>query len=153
GDVERRPQDVVRAARKRGRADVRRGRACDRHAGEAADANVILSSARFSRDGQWVAFHALRNANNSAQIWIVPAGLERPVRPVPQTAWVAVTGGDALERDPAWSPDGQFIYFLSERDGFRCVWTRRLDPPAARPATEARRVARSARADDQPSEG
>ena len=64
------------------------------------DKGVILSSAQFSQDGKWVAFHALRNATNSAQIWIVPVG---PERPVPQTAWIAVTGGDALERDPAWS--------------------------------------------------
>jgi eukaryotic-like serine/threonine-protein kinase len=98
------------------------------------DAGVILSSARFSQDGKWVAFHALRNATNSAQIWIVPVG---PERPVPQTAWIAVTGGDALERDPAWSPDGRFLYFISERDGFRCVWARQLDPATKRPIADA----------------
>jgi tricorn protease-like protein len=98
------------------------------------DAGVILSSARFSQDGKWVAFHALRNATNSAQIWIVPVG---PERPVPQAAWIAVTGGDALERDPAWSPDGRFLYFISERDGFRCVWARQLDPATKRPVGDA----------------
>lgn len=94
------------------------------------DAGVILSSTRFSYDGKWVAFHALRNATNSAQIWIVPIDAERPV---PQPAWIAVTGGDALERDPAWSPDGRFLYFVSERDGFRCVWARQLDPATKHP--------------------
>ena len=98
------------------------------------DADVILSSARFSHDGKWVAFHALRNATNSAQIWMVPAG---PERPVPQTAWIAVSSGDALERDPAWSPDGRFLYFISERDGFRCVWARQLDPVTKRPIGDA----------------
>jgi eukaryotic-like serine/threonine-protein kinase len=98
------------------------------------DASVILSSARFSQDGQWVAFHALRNATNTAQIWIVPVGSERPV---PQTAWIAVSGGDALERDPAWSSDGRFLYFISERDGFRCVWARQLDPATKRPVGDA----------------
>jgi eukaryotic-like serine/threonine-protein kinase len=97
-------------------------------------ADVILSSARFSNDGRWVAFHALRNATNSAQLWIVPAG---PERPVPQTSWIAVSEGDSLERDPAWSPDGRFLYFISERDGFRCVWARQLDPVTKHPAGDA----------------
>ena len=98
------------------------------------DADVILSSARFSHDGKWVAFHALRNATNTAQIWIVPLDAERPV---PQTDWIAVSGGDALERDPAWSPDGRFLYFASERDGFRCVWARQLDPVTKHPIGDA----------------
>ena len=98
------------------------------------DKDVILSSARFSQDGRWVAFHALRNATNSAQIWIVPVGAEQPV---PQNAWIAVSSGDALERDPAWSPDGRFLYFISERDGFRCVWARQLDPATKRPIADA----------------
>ena len=97
-------------------------------------ADVILSSARFSHDGKWVAFHALRNANNSAQVWIVPVG---PERPVPQPAWIAVSDGEALERDPAWSPDGRFLYYISERDGFRCVWARQLDPVTKHPAGDA----------------
>jgi Tol biopolymer transport system component len=98
------------------------------------DANVILSSARFSQDGKWVAFHALRNATNSAQIWIAPVD---PERPAPQSAWIAVTAGDALERDPAWSRDGRFVYFVSERDGFRCVWARPLDPATKHPSGDA----------------
>ena len=45
--------------------------------------------------------------------------------------------GDALERDPAWSPDGRFLYFISERDGFRCVWARPLDAATKRPIGDA----------------
>jgi Tol biopolymer transport system component len=96
--------------------------------------DLILSSSRLSHDGKWVAFHALRNATNSAQIWIAPTG---PERPAPPAAWIPVTDGATLERDPAWSPDGRFVYFISERDGFRCVWARALNPLTKQPAGDA----------------
>lgn len=35
---------------------------------------------------------------------------------------------------PSWSPDGKLLYFLSGRDGFRCIWAQRLDPATKRPA-------------------
>ena len=99
-----------------------------------ASPDLILSSARFSRDGKWVAFHALHNATNSAQIWIAPTG---PALPAPPAEWIAVTDGSKLERDPAWSSDGRFLYFLSERDGFRCIWARPLNPLTKKPSGEA----------------
>lgn len=96
--------------------------------------DLILSGSRFSPDGKWVAFHALRNATNTAQIWIAPIG---PVLPVPQSEWIAVTDGSKLERDPAWSSDGRFLYFISERDGFRCIWARQLNVLTKKPSGEA----------------
>jgi Tol biopolymer transport system component len=96
--------------------------------------DLILSNSRFSRDGKWVAFHALRNATNSARIWIAPTG---PSLPVPQANWIPVTDGSKLERDPAWSADGRFLYFVSERDGFRCIWARPLNPLTKQPSGEA----------------
>jgi hypothetical protein len=87
--------------------------------------DLILSSSRFSRDGKWVAFHALRNATNTSQIWIAPA---TGATPVPQSLWMPVTDGTKLERDPAWSADGRYVYFVSERDGFRCIWARAVNP-------------------------
>jgi hypothetical protein len=96
--------------------------------------DLILSGSRFSPDGKWVAFHALHNATNSAQIWIAPTG---PTLPVPKSDWIAVTDGSKLERDPAWSADGRFLYFVSERDGFRCIWARPLNALTKRPSGEA----------------
>jgi Tol biopolymer transport system component len=95
---------------------------------------LILSSSRLSRDEKWVAFHALRNATNSAQIWIAPTG---PEVPAPPSTWIPVTDGARLERDPAWSEDGRFLYFVSERDGFRCLWARPLDVLTKQPSGEA----------------
>jgi Tol biopolymer transport system component len=97
-------------------------------------ADLILSSSRFSRDGKWVAFHGLRNATNSAQVWIAPTGRGFPA---PQAEWIPVTDGSKLERDPAWSADGRFLYFISERDGYRCIWARALNPLTKQPIGEA----------------
>lgn len=96
--------------------------------------DLILSGSRFSPDGKWVAFHALRNSTNTSQIWIAFIG---GVLPVPQSEWIAVTDGSKLERDPAWSADGRFLYFISERDGFRCIWARQLNALTKRPSGEA----------------
>jgi Tol biopolymer transport system component len=96
--------------------------------------DLILSGSRFSPDGKWVAFHALHNATNTARIWIVPSG---PAVPVPPAEWIAVTDGSKLERDPAWSPDGRFLYFISDRDGFRCIWARPLNPVTKKPSGDA----------------
>jgi hypothetical protein len=52
---------------------------------------------------------------------------------IPEPEWKPLTGGASVdEREPFWSPDGRFLYFLSERDGFRCVWAVRFDPASSK---------------------
>ena len=34
---------------------------------------------------------------------------------------------------PRWSPDGNRIYFVSDRDGFACLWSQALEPETKRP--------------------
>jgi hypothetical protein len=85
---------------------------------------AVLSGGRFSGDGQWIAFHAIDNRSATARVWIVRADAGAPA---PQSAWIAITDGSSVERDPAWSPAGNLLYYLSDRDGFRCIWARRLD--------------------------
>src|SRR5205085_2697393 len=84
----------------------------------------VLSGGRYSPDEHWVAFHEVDNKTSAARVWIVRA--DGPV-PVARESWIAVTSGGSVERDPAWSPDGRILNYLSERDGFRCIWARRLD--------------------------
>jgi hypothetical protein len=35
-----------------------------------------------------------------------------------------------------WSPDGSTLYFLAQRDGFRCIWGRHLNPATKEPVGE-----------------
>jgi hypothetical protein len=52
---------------------------------------------------------------------------------IEEKEWVAVTDGRGMERYADWSPDGNTLYFLSERDGFRCSRAQRLEPASKRP--------------------
>jgi dipeptidyl aminopeptidase/acylaminoacyl peptidase len=93
----------------------------------------VLTDGRFSPDGKWMAFHA-RTKTTSAQVFVAPIG--GPL-PVPRARWIAVTDGASEEMEPAWSPNGELLYFLSDRDGFRCVWARRLNGASKQPAGDA----------------
>jgi hypothetical protein len=50
-----------------------------------------------------------------------------------EDAWIAVTDGTGMDREVKWAPGGALLYFLSERDGFRCIWAQRLDLESKHP--------------------
>jgi Tol biopolymer transport system component len=90
----------------------------------------VLTDGRFSPDGKWMAFHAL-SKKTTAQVFVVPLDGSLPV---PRDRWIEVTDGGSEEMEPAWSPNGELLYFLSDRDGFRCIWARRLNAANKQPA-------------------
>ena len=61
----------------------------------------------WSPDLQWIAF-ARRGEERAANIWIVPSAGGEPVN---------VTRLNANHSQPAWSPDGKYLFFQSNRDG------------------------------------
>jgi Tol biopolymer transport system component len=96
-------------------------------------AGSVLTDGRFSPDGRWMAFHA-RTQMTTAQVFVVPLD---GALPVPRDRWIAVTDGRSEEMEPAWSPNGELLYFLSDRDGFRCIWARRLNAASKQPIGDA----------------
>ena len=88
-----------------------------------------LYQAHFSADDRWISFLAWISPLRT-RIFIVPFG--GGVGPG-VSEWIAVTDGESADDKPRWSPDGNLIYFTSERDGFRCIWAQRLDPATKRP--------------------
>jgi Tol biopolymer transport system component len=48
--------------------------------------------------------------------------------PIPETEWVSLGPAEADTRACGWSPDGRILYFVSSRDGTRCLYAQRLDP-------------------------
>jgi Tol biopolymer transport system component len=57
----------------------------------------------------------------------------RDDRPTEQAEQIAATDGKNWDVLPEFSPDGKRIYFLSQRDGFRCLWTQPLDAATKKP--------------------
>ena len=83
-----------------------------------------VSRGRSSPDGRWISFHAIPGPE-ARRVYVVPfkgAVLQD------EKAWIPITDGEGTERYADWSPDGNLLYFLSERDGFRCIRGQRLDP-------------------------
>jgi len=93
---------------------------------------VHVPGASFSRDGNWLAFHTYIDPLHR-QIFVAPF---RRGEACPEGQWIAITDGTALDRSPVWSPDDRMLFFLSERDGQRCIWARRLNPNSKRAAGE-----------------
>ena len=46
---------------------------------------------------------------------------------MPSSDWKVALEGADMERQPFWGPGGNLIYFLSERDGTRCIWAQPVD--------------------------
>jgi hypothetical protein len=55
---------------------------------------------------------------------IAPLKIERPV---PPHAWIEVVPGETDARPCGWSPDGSLLYFVSSRDGMRCLYAQRVN--------------------------
>jgi len=99
--------------------------------------DTVLTAGRFSPDGKWMAFHA-RGRSTTSQVFVVRLD---DALPAPRERWIAITDGQNEDMEPAWSPSGSLLYYLSDRDGFRCIWARRLDPETHQPAGEPFEVA------------
>jgi dipeptidyl aminopeptidase/acylaminoacyl peptidase len=75
-----------------------------------------------SPDGRWVVYALgtplVAENRTASTLWVAPTagGAPRPL-----------TSGDKRDSDPAFSPDGRRVAFLSNRDGSSQIWTVALD--------------------------
>jgi eukaryotic-like serine/threonine-protein kinase len=91
-----------------------------------------LSRGRLSPDDHWISFHSI--TPSARRIFVAPF---HGAAGIPEKEWIPITDGQAMDRYASWSPDGNLLYFLSERDGFRCIWAQRLDPATKHPSGAA----------------
>ncbi len=100
----------------------------------ASHKNRIYSS-RFSPDGKWIAFETdIGDDEAPRQILVAPFS---PDHSTPDSKWIPITAGNQRDFTPAWSEDGATVYFLSDRDGNRCIWAMRVDSRTKRPLGDA----------------
>jgi len=88
-----------------------------------------LYQPHFSPDDRWIAFLA-KTGQDRSRIYVTP--FRGPVASG-IADWIPVTDGENVDDKPRWSPDGNLMYFTSERDGFRCIWAQHLDNATKHP--------------------
>jgi Tol biopolymer transport system component len=73
---------------------------------------VDAVSPNWSPNGSRIAYQGRRNSTQR-DIWTIPAGGGEPVE---------VTNDEAMDWNPVWSPDGNYLYFISDRGGSMNLW-------------------------------
>jgi Tol biopolymer transport system component len=84
----------------------------------------------FSPDDRWVLFLATAGPSRQ-QVYVVPYSENTSI--ADERQWIPITDGRSLDSHPRWSPEGKLVYYLSDRDGFRCLWARRLNVETKQP--------------------
>jgi len=87
----------------------------------------VLHQPYLSPDNRWLCFNV--TTVERSRIFVAPV---RRTSAVSEPEWIAITD-DRWDDKPRWSPDGNVLYFVSERDGFRCIWAQRLDRASKHP--------------------
>jgi Tol biopolymer transport system component len=88
----------------------------------------LVKEAAVSPDGRWISF-VEGKPDGRAAIQVARLSESR----TPEDEWITLFEEDHYLGSPAWSPDGNRLYYLSERDGYCCVWTQKLEPETKRP--------------------
>lgn len=92
----------------------------------AVDEKYEVRLPRVSPDEKWVAFQTVVT-QTQRKMYLAPI---TNWRAGPESSWIFISDARA---PAAWSPSGNLLYFLSDRDGFRCIWAQRLNPVTRRP--------------------
>jgi len=88
----------------------------------------------WSPDGGRIAFWGLPAGTSKRQIWTISASPRPGEPPVP------VTDGSSFDWSPVWSPDGNWLYFLSDRGGSLGLWKIAISEKSGRTSGTAKSV-------------
>jgi serine/threonine protein kinase/dipeptidyl aminopeptidase/acylaminoacyl peptidase len=94
------------------------------------DSDAVQPS--WSPHGKRIAFWGVSTYPGQRDIWTIDPNAPQPKRTV-----VRVTSDSALHWNPVWSPDGQYLYFGSDRDGTLNLWRIPMDEASGKPTGAA----------------
>ena len=93
---------------------------------------------RFSPDERWLAFHnSSRGGVDRRQVFVAPFPAKGQIR---EEQLIPITDGSDNSFRAAWSGGGELVYYISDRDGYRCIYAQPVDPKTKRPEGPAREV-------------
>jgi serine/threonine protein kinase len=95
----------------------------------------VISDATLSPKGEWVAY-LISEPDGRAAIWT--ASINEGT--VPGKQRILITEDDRYLSRPEWSPNGRYLYFLSEQNSHWGIHAQELDPRTKEPVGEAREV-------------
>ena len=94
------------------------------------------------------------SAEGNATVFIAPF---TPGTVSPESSLIRVTDRQSIDEESAWSADGRMLYYVSARDGFRCIYGAGFDPSTKRvtpgAAVRTYRVLRNHRPDRRGRQG
>lgn len=90
---------------------------------------AAIHGIEFSPDGKWIAFHLFGSTGGPVMVSALRNGSAAP-----EGEWTLISEQSGINRRPWWSPDGNTLYFLSDRDGNICMWGRRLNSATKQPS-------------------
>jgi len=92
----------------------------------------LVYHANLTRDGRWMTFVALDTGPSPSRLQVLAARFEHETPPK-ESDWIRIVSDPYWNDKPRWSPDGDRIYFVSDRDGFACLWSQPVEPETKRP--------------------
>jgi Tol biopolymer transport system component len=90
---------------------------------------MVLNRPHPTPDGRLLAFR--EGDSEGARIWLARLDADRAAGP---DRWIPMGPPERDARPCGWSPSGRVLYFVSSRDGNRCLYAQRLDPRTSHPA-------------------
>jgi Tol biopolymer transport system component len=90
----------------------------------------FVAHATLTHDGRWITFVGGLASPLRLEVLIAPFQRDAPSK---ESDWIRVVSDQHWNDKPRWSPDENRIYFVSDRDGFTCLWTQPLEPETKRP--------------------
>jgi Tol biopolymer transport system component len=88
----------------------------------------VLNRPFISSGNRLLAFRELDTRGNVVYVARVP-----PQGTIRRADWVTIVPPELDARPCGWSPDGSVLYFVSARDGTRCLYAQPLDPSTGTP--------------------